>query len=432
MHTTKQNTLTSCQEALETMDKTEEGKEQNLNKVIRKFYYPVHSILSGNTSNSFQQKLYEEARTVFLQDKSSDLLDHNELKSIWMLLDRYQIPGVSADEQLINYADFRSVGKMAGEKYAPYFTAKVYARLRRSDPLGKIAILDLFNYIMRKVWLKQTRIGLSLYDATGQGYLRESDMENYVEELIPTLAQLEGLEQSFQPFYVCTTVRKFFFFLDPLRTGKIKIQEILSSGFLDDLLELRDEDLPKDNQIQNWFSASSALKVYGQYLNLDKDHNGMLSKQELLKYGMGTLNQIFIDRVFQECLTYSGEMDYKTYLDFVLALDNKRTPQALQYFFRILDVDHKGYLNVFDLNYFYKGIRNQMIEHNQEPVNFDDVCDETFDMVHPKDPTRITYDDLLNCGHGETVVSILIDLNGFWTYENREALVVASEKQPSF
>lgn len=27
---------------------------------------------------------------------------------------------------------------------------------------------------MRKVWLHQTRIGLSLYDVTGQGYLRES------------------------------------------------------------------------------------------------------------------------------------------------------------------------------------------------------------------------------------------------------------------
>ena len=28
-----------------------------------------------------------------------------------------------------------------------------------------------------------------------------------------------------------------------------------------------------------------------------------------------------------------------------------------------------------------------------------------------------------NSGQGETVTSILIDLNGFWTYENRELLV---------
>lgn len=46
----------------------------------------------------------------------------------------------------------------------------------------------------------------------------------------------------------------------------------------------------------------------GQYLNLDKDHNGMLSKEELSRYGTGTLTSVFLDRVYQECLTYDGEM----------------------------------------------------------------------------------------------------------------------------
>ena len=165
--------------------------------------------------------------------------------------------------------------------------------------------MQFFNYVMRKVWLHQTRIGLSLYDVAGQGYLKESvshikltliplpvsptrsptllsglqfsfilrpcaisvfaynistllkqsvalnkyynmkfkhvfvcllnvfnvltlsymicqtqDLENYILELIPTLPQLDGLEKSFYSFYVCTAVRKFFFFLDPMRTGE--------------------------------------------------------------------------------------------------------------------------------------------------------------------------------------------------------------------
>lgn len=44
-------------------------------------------------------------------------------------------------------------------------------------------------------------------------------------------------------------------------------------------------------------------------------------------------------------------------------------------------------------------------------------------MVKPKDPYKITLQDLVNSGQGDTVTSILIDLNGFWTYENREVLV---------
>ncbi len=221
-------------------------------------------------------------------------------------------------------------------------------------------------------------------------YLREQDLENYIAELIHTLPQLDGLERSFHSFYTCTAVRKFFFFLDPLRTGRIRIRDVLACSFLDDLLELRDQDLARDLQEANWFSAPSALRVYGVYLNLDQvrrivfhceeprfiansfrlpqDHNGMLKKEELLKYGTGTLTPVFVDRVFQECLTYEGEMDYKTYLDFVLALENRREPQSLQYFFRVLDVRQQGYLDAFTLNYFFRDILREMERHNQVGV----------------------------------------------------------------
>lgn len=52
----------------------------------------------------------------------------------------------------------------------------------------------------------------------------------------------------------------------------------------------------------------------GQYLNLDKDHNGMLSKEELSRYGTATLTPVFLDRVFQEYLTYDGEMVRTLYI----------------------------------------------------------------------------------------------------------------------
>ncbi|XP_072754292.1 serine/threonine-protein phosphatase 2A regulatory subunit B'' subunit gamma-like [Anoplolepis gracilipes] len=398
----------------------------NTYKIIPKFYFKL-----PKEDEILPQKLREETRALFLQRRSRQLLDNNELKALWVLLDKYHSPPLSGDEQLINYEDFKTVGKLAGTKCSSYFTAVVFAKLQQGDPHGRISIMALFNYVMRKVWLHQTRIGLSLYDVTGQGYLRESDLENYILELIPTLPQLEGLEKSFHSFYVCTAVRKFLFFLDPLRTGRVRIQDILACSFLDDLLELRDEDLPKDLQEANWFSAPSALKVYGQYLNLDRDHNGMLNKEELAGYGTGTLTGVFLERIFQECLTYEGEMDYKTYLDFVLALENRHEPQSLHYLFRILDINNHGYLDTFCLNYFFRAIKEQMTMHGQEPVSFDDVKDEIFDMVKPVDPCKITLQDLLSCGQGDTMVSILIEFHGFWAYENREAMAADTGDESS-
>jgi len=36
-----------------------------------------------------------------------------------------------------------------------------------------------------------------------------------------------------------------------------------------------------------------------------------------------------------------------------------------------------------------------MKAHSQEPVSFDDIKNEIFDMVKPKDPLRITFQDLV-------------------------------------
>ncbi|XP_054725958.1 serine/threonine-protein phosphatase 2A regulatory subunit B'' subunit gamma-like isoform X1 [Anastrepha obliqua] len=388
---------------------------------IPKFFHappPAH--------NALRQNLRKEAHSLFLQKRSQELLDNDELGALWTLLEKHCTQVTPLGQQLIDYDDYLKLLEAVSAKCKKYVTARLYAKLLchsmyPANFAGKVEIASIFNYTMRKVWLTQGRIGLSFYDEIGQGYLREIDMENYIIDIIPTLAQISSCVQpSFQSFYVCTVVKKFFFFLDPLHTGRIRIRDILASGLLTELLELRDEEAPKETQELNWFSMPSVLTVYGNYLNLDKDHNGMLSKQELAGYGTGTLTSVFLDRVFDECRTFDGEMDYKTFLDFVLALDNRHEPQSLHYLFRILDVQHKGYLTAQTLHYFFKGIQEQISAVNAEAVNFEDLKDEIFDMVKSKDPFKITLQDLINCGQAETVVSILIEFHKFWAYENRE------------
>lgn len=65
--------------------------------------------------------------------------------------------------------------------------------MRNQDRFSRISIMSFFNYVMKKVWLQQTRIGISLYDAAGEGYLREMDLENYIVELIPSLCQVRWM-----------------------------------------------------------------------------------------------------------------------------------------------------------------------------------------------------------------------------------------------
>lgn len=46
----------------------------------------------------------------------------------------------------------------------------------------------------------------------------------------------------------------------------------------------------------------------GQYLHLDTDRNGMLSRNEFAQFNNGGLTSVFVDRVFQELPTFKGEM----------------------------------------------------------------------------------------------------------------------------
>lgn len=127
-------------------------------------------------------------------------------------------------------------------------------------------------------------------------------------------------------FYIHHTVRKFLFFLDSNHKGKILLDTLWKSSLLKELLQINE---PVDDQLQinNWFSPHKALAIYQKYLELDKDRDGMLSQEELQSYG--ALTHAFIQRVFECSHIFDGKMDYKSFLDFAIAMENKDTKEGI-------------------------------------------------------------------------------------------------------
>ncbi|CAH8834907.1 unnamed protein product [Trichobilharzia szidati] len=148
-------------------------------------------------------KLREDARSALLERKSMGLLSNSELQEFWYLLERFHSPPTVNGEKFMNYENFRKAAKEASPKAKQYFTASTFAKLLREDEmLSRINILAFFNYVMKKVWLQQTHVGISLYDVCGEGYLREADLENYMLELIPTLCQPNILFLIYYYYYI--------------------------------------------------------------------------------------------------------------------------------------------------------------------------------------------------------------------------------------
>ena len=394
-------------------EKALEEKKNPSFKAIPKFFFKKPK----EKEDSLYHRVRQEARTRFLQNKTSEVLEKEDLEKLWYLLKEHVSMPEDGTER-INYDQFIFVSTKLPNKCQQFFTASTFLKFER-DEYGRIEIVPFFHYVVRKVNLFQTRIQISLYDAAGYGYLKEKDLENYIFELMPTFPQLENLQEPFYPFYVITAVRKFFFYLDPKRTGKIMIKDMLTSPILAELYELRAGGMSLEDAMGNWFSVQSSLRVYDTYLRLDQDKNGMLKKQELARYSPGLTN-IFIDRVFEEYQTYEGEMDYKNFLDFVLAMENKKSPQSLQYFWRILDVFHKGAIDTFVINMFFRAVITKLELRIQNDYKVDDLKDELMDMAKPALPHCIQLEDLIKCGVGDTIVKILIDCKGFYDYDQRE------------
>jgi len=172
----------------------------------------------------------------------------------------------------------------------------------------------------------------------------------------------------------------------------------------------------------NWFSASNALRVYSQYLQLDADQNGMLSRRELSAYQNGILTQVCIERIFEECNTFSGEIDFRVYLDIVLALENRSAKASQRFLFKLLDMNHVGRVGLSEVRYFFSHVVAQLQAMGHEAVDVANVCDEVMDMVRPKTQGSFTLNDLIASKVGGIACGILLDTAAFILYDKREEI----------
>jgi len=332
----------------------------------------------------------------------------------------------------------------------PLFGARSFCKFRRHGN-GCINLEKFWSFLQNNRTNGETRTRLTTYECRSpHGTLGEKELENFIFDLIGMCPNLCGIHNEFYPFYVFTAARKFFFFLDMKRTLKIVISDLLTSNILKEFFEMRKVDSEEVDDTYNWFSQVHVLKVYGAYLELDVNGDGMLSPSELLEYRhdngqennfllnqnqqVPRLTEAFVGRVFETALTYKDdddkqEMDYKTFLDFCLAFTYMETEPGIRYFFRLLDMNEDGKITPGIIGYFLKSVQDMQNLVDMEPRpdwKVGDVLDEIFDMINPRAKDYITLDDLLNGGNPLSEISkilyLLWDPLKFHFYEHRENL----------
>ncbi|KAM3727677.1 Serine/threonine-protein phosphatase 2A regulatory subunit B'' subunit beta [Dirofilaria immitis] len=238
-------------------------------------------------------------------------------------------------------------------------------------------------------------------------YLVKEDLAPILKDLIETFPGLHFLREAeeFHSRYVETVIVRIFWAVNRSWTGRITINELRRSNFLETVRKLETTD--DINAITNYFSYEHFYVIYCKFYELDKDHDLIINKIDMSQHCNGALPPQIIDRIFSGAVTRSPAgkrirealetIGYTDFVAFLLAEEDKRHPTSVEYWFRCLDLDGDGVLSMYEMEYFYNGVKNKMDQHNIDSMRFDDVICNLLDLIRPKQPNVISLSDLKKC-----------------------------------
>ena len=243
--------------------------------------------------------------------------------------------------------------------------------------------------------------------------------------MLRTHPGLEFLKDSpeFQDRYLETVTFRIFFEVNSLWNGKLTRREFRRSDLLAAMRKTDSED--DVNKCLRYFSYEHFYVMYCKFWELDTDHDFLIDKEDLLRYGNHALTYRAVDRVFSQAPKQftSGvpnKMGYEDFCWFVLSEEDKTNPRALEYWLRVVDLDGDGVIRPREMLHFYEEQVQRMECLNQEPVLWEDVLCQMMDILQPEVDGQVSITDLKNSKLSGTFFNVLFNLNKFIAFESRD------------
>ncbi|VDM36567.1 unnamed protein product [Toxocara canis] len=319
----------------------------------------------------------------------------------------------------IEMLDMTEVCKAAGIPI--YWKRAVYDSCCGTHP-RPITLADFSAWWSRMTSAAHDEAARFIYTVAGpqKNYIVKEDLAPLLQDLIETFPGLHFLReaQEFHARYVETVTVRIFWSVNRSWSGRINANELRRSNFLEVhfassisfycAFTVRKLETTDDiNTITDYFSYEHFYVIYCKFYEIDKDHNLIINKIDLSQHGNGAIPPRVIDRIFSGAVTRGPggrrvrepleTISYTDFVAFLLAEEDKKHPTSIEYWFRILDLDGDGFLSLYEMEYFYNGVKSKMDQHNIDSMRFDDVVCNLLDLVRPQQPNVITLSDLKKC-----------------------------------
>ncbi|KAH9698760.1 putative serine/threonine protein phosphatase 2A regulatory subunit B''gamma [Citrus sinensis] len=265
-------------------------------------------------------------------------------------------------------------------------------------------------------------------------YLTQEDFKPVLRELLATHPGLEFLQSTpeFQERYAETVIYRIFYYINRSGNGHLSLRE-LKRGNLIDAMQHADEE-EDINKVLRYFSYEHFYVIYCKFWELDTDHDFLIDKENLIRYGNHALTYRIVDRIFSQVprkftSKVEGKMGYEDFVYFILSEEDKSSEPSLEYWFKCIDLDGNGVITRNEMQFFYEEQLHRMECMAQEPVLFEDILCQIIDMIGPENQSYITLRDLKGCKLSGSVFNILFNLNKFMAFETRDPFLIRQERE---
>ncbi|KAJ6773697.1 SERINE/THREONINE PROTEIN PHOSPHATASE 2A REGULATORY SUBUNIT B''EPSILON-RELATED [Salix purpurea] len=167
-------------------------------------------------------------------------------------------------------------------------------------------------------------------------YLSQSDFKPILRELLATHSGLEFLQNTpeFQERYAETVIYRIFYYINRSGNGRLTLRE-LKSGNLIAAMQHADEE-EDINKVIRYFSYEHFYVIYCKFWELDTDHDFLIDKENLIRYGNHALTYRILDRIFSQVprkftSNVEGKMCYEDFVYFMLSEEDKSSQPSLEY-----------------------------------------------------------------------------------------------------
>ncbi|KAG2656618.1 serine/threonine protein phosphatase 2A regulatory subunit B''beta-like [Panicum virgatum] len=267
-----------------------------------------------------------------------------------------------------------------------------------------------------------------------RNYLTKEDFKPVLKDLLDNHPGLEFLKSTpeFQERYAETVVYRIFYSLNRIGSGHLSLRELKRGNLLSALRHADDEE--DINKVLRYFSYEHFYVIYCKFWELDTDHDFLIDKENLIKYGNHALTYRIVDRIFSEVprkftSKAEGKMGYEDFVHFILSEEDKSTGPSQEYWFKCIDLDGNGILTHNELQFFFEEQLHRMECMAQEPVLFEDILCQLIDMIGPENESYLTLKDFRRCKLSGHFFNILFNLNKFMAFEARDPFLIRQMRE---